>query len=73
LRSWPDLAHASELRLVELLDQPVVDDLRIVHHLATTQHRGARHIGRIEALEPVLAIAGREDLAHQRDALGRIG
>jgi hypothetical protein len=44
--------------LIELLDHPVVQHLRIVHDLAASKHWCAGHIGRIETIQPILAADG---------------
>jgi hypothetical protein len=61
----PGLTHAAERRLVQQFDQFVVDDLGLVHHLGAPEDGGARHICRVQAIQPLLAVSRRQDLGDQ--------
>ena len=73
LRRRLGLAHAADAGMVELGDQAAGHHLLVGHHLAAAQDRRARHVGLVEARQPVGRRALGEDVAHQVDALAGVG
>ena len=73
LRRRLGLAHAADAGMVVLGDQAAGHHLLVGHHLAAAQDRGARHVGLVEARQPVGRGALGENVAHQGDALGSVG